>query len=618
MKIFSRTSILFIQFCLSYYVQAQEYEFAYKLGGRRYEYQSKILNDSKGNLIFYGEISDTIDLNPTNGIQVSYPFDTSINYGDLALLKFDINGRYIWGHRIGSSFIDGLGTLAVDKNDNILISGSTMRIYDSTEVKADFDFGADTVYANYGFFMAKYDENANLLWVKCEGDSSPPISDITTDSQNNIYVVSSYGGTVDCDYSDSTKVFKSYLSSAFNDLHNFLMAKYDSSANLIWAYSFGNNYVDGGDHINFSQGKIFIAGQFSGVVDFDFKSTIHKVGTFHYYNGGYTLSNESFLACYDLDANLIWVKPLHSYSGNNSVAQIENDSLGNLYALIQLNQNLVVDSGIAASYFSSVYAPSQSGSNLPTNDILLLKLDSAGHFIWGWKAGGEGEDYAASMVVKNQNSIYTSFVLGPNIYGTGFPILPGLDSVLPAIPLNNLLARLDSSGNTIWLNSFDNLRFQSLSSAPKSRGIFLSGCFNNTIQLQGINNSFSLTSTNSETDHLITKFLDYYDDSLNYYLESSYSSHFFVMKNATGIEDISEDTFSANVFPNPTNDFLYVTTFTSKLSMKLYSMEGQLILENELYPNQLNSFNLHAISAGIYFLRIAEAGKVLCYKVIKQ
>ena len=619
MKLFSRTSILALLCSFAFHVQAQEYEFAHKLGGRRYEYFSRIINDSKGNLIFYGEISDTVDFNPSSGVQLSYPFDTSINYGDLALLKFDINGRYVWGHRIGSSFIDGLGTLAVDRNDNILISGHTMRLYDSTQVKADFDFGSDTVYANYGFFMAKYDENANLVWVKCEGDSSPPIGDIAIDNENNIYVATSYAGTVDCDYSDSAKVFKSFLSSASNDLRNFLMAKYDSSANLIWAYSFGNKGVDRGDQINFFDNKLFIAGQFSGVVDFDFKNTVHKVGTYHYYNSGYTLSNESFLACYDLDANLNWVKPLHSYSGNNYVVQLESDSAGNLYALMQLHQNLVIDSGNTASYFNSVYVQYPSGSYMPSTDILLLKFDSAGHFNWGWKAGGDGEDYTSGMVVKNQDSVYLSFVLGPNVYANGYPILPGIDSVMPAIQLTNLMARVGEDGNTVWLNSFDNVRFQCLSTATQSRGIFLSGFFNNTIQLQGINNNFSLTSTNQETDHIITKFLDYYDDSLSYYLESSYSSHFFVVKKiTTDVEDVPTDGLTTKVFPNPTNGLLYVTTSAPKSVMTLYGLEGQLILQNNLYQNQLNEINLEILSAGVYLMRIEDAGNAISYKVVKQ
>ncbi len=81
---------------------------------------------------------------------------------DMFVAKFDKNGNAIWAKRAGGTTTtqdQGFG-VDVDGSGNVYVTGTY----------ADYAyFDADTVYSNFSghaFFVAKYDPNGNLEWVK--------------------------------------------------------------------------------------------------------------------------------------------------------------------------------------------------------------------------------------------------------------------------------------------------------------------------------------------------------------------------------------------------------------------------------------------------------------------
>ncbi|MDA9774570.1 T9SS type A sorting domain-containing protein, partial [Saprospiraceae bacterium] len=61
------------------------------------------------------------------------------------------------------------------------------------------------------------------------------------------------------------------------------------------------------------------------------------------------------------------------------------------------------------------------------------------------------------------------------------------------------------------------------------------------------------------------------------------------------------DGVQVKVYPNPTNDFIYIENSVGlTLRMKLYSNSGQLLLDNM----NINVIDVTNISPGIYFLKL--------------
>ncbi len=79
---------------------------------------------------------------------------------------------------------------------------------------------------------------------------------------------------------------------------------------------------------------------------------------------------------------------------------------------------------------------------------------------------------------------------------------------------------------------------------------------------------------------------------------------------------------SLTLFPNPTNDRLFVRLQSSEplpaSTLRLRSVTGQLLLENELPQTGSATLDLHTLPAGLYFLEIQTGPHTLTRKVVRQ
>jgi hypothetical protein len=74
------------------------------------------------------------------------------------------------------------------------------------------------------------------------------------------------------------------------------------------------------------------------------------------------------------------------------------------------------------------------------------------------------------------------------------------------------------------------------------------------------------------------------------------------------------------IYPNPANDFLYVTTVTTLRSVKLYNAQGQVQTAMNLRDNMTTyKLNLNECSSGLYILEITlDNGSLQFSRVVKQ
>jgi len=225
--------------------------------GHSEAYQIKL--DAAGNIFTTGYFRDAEDFDPSNSNNVL----TSVAGNDIFVAKYDANGNYLWAKQMGGTGYERARKLTLDAIGNIYVVGSF-------DALVDFDPGAGSYnLASYGMedcFILKLNSSGNFVWAKRIGNSDfEEPSDITIDSNGNLFITGYFTYTVDFD----AGIGITNLTSASNYSDAFI-TKYDSNGNFAWAKSFGGNGYEAGSAILLnSAGNIYVAGYYQYTVDFD-------------------------------------------------------------------------------------------------------------------------------------------------------------------------------------------------------------------------------------------------------------------------------------------------------------------------------------------------------------
>ncbi len=179
-------------------------------------------------------------------------------------------------------------------------------------------------------------------------------------------------------------------------------------------------------------GNVYTTGIFTGTTDFD-----PGPGTFTYTVVG---NSDIFITKQDPLGNLIWAKKIggtlldYSYS-------IDLDQSGNVYICGAFAGAVDFDPGPAS------YSITAIGSF----DIFVLKLNSAGNFVWAKRIGSTASEMAYALnVSKNDNVYLVGFYTGLMDFDPG----PGLYYLNGAAFADIFLCKFNSSGVFKWASSF--------------------------------------------------------------------------------------------------------------------------------------------------------------------
>jgi len=194
------------------------------------------------------------------------------------------------------------GYLAVDKNGNLVLAGSTSGsfIYDSESSEYEWE------YSDGDVFLKHFDNEGNLAWSHTlGGDGEDYPCCVSIDKEGNILIAGVFENTVDFDPGQGTDehIAKGYL--------DIFLSKYSPDGSTMWTRTWGgtdpSNYSDMPYDIEVtSRYEILITGVFSGNVDFNpgREVTIYKsIG-----------ENDAFLCKFDLGGNLLWTR---TWGGEN-------------------------------------------------------------------------------------------------------------------------------------------------------------------------------------------------------------------------------------------------------------------------------------------------------------
>lgn len=235
-----------------------DFQWARSIGGPFIDRSNAITTDDLENIYVVGEFTDTVDFDPSNGV------DLHITNGgiDAFLQKFDPNGNVLWTKSFGGTGIEKLNSIELNSADEIIVGGN----FDGT-TDFDPDVGV-TIKTSVGpgmnFFVSKFSLSGAFDWVQTFGGTGWSwLLDLTIDNNDNIISTGYFANIVDLS-NDSTVLF---TSNGWADLY---VQKLDSDGNFLYGTSLGNWAWEQGSSVTTDfDNNIYVTGFFEGIVDFD-------------------------------------------------------------------------------------------------------------------------------------------------------------------------------------------------------------------------------------------------------------------------------------------------------------------------------------------------------------
>jgi len=233
----------------------------------------------------------------------------------LLATQFASSKDFLWVQQAGGTRGGAIFRVAVDRGGNCYAGGYF----------ADMATFGDTMVSGSGgsdVFLAKYDSNGNLLWIRTAGGRSDDYCyGVALDGNGNCYLTGSF---------QDTAVFGNALITSAGAPDVFV-AKYDSAGNFQWVRGAGGSYKDQGSGISVSQsGDVFVAGTFAGSATF---------GPTTLTNSGFLGIEDIFLAKYDTDGNLSWVRKAGG-DGSDFANGVVVDRAGNCFVTGSIYPNV--------------------------------------------------------------------------------------------------------------------------------------------------------------------------------------------------------------------------------------------------------------------------------------
>ncbi|MCE3229805.1 MAG: hypothetical protein K0S32_4356 [Bacteroidetes bacterium] len=223
--------------------------------------------------------------------------------------------------------------------------------------------------------------------------------------------------------------FYYFLSLVAFSLLFFSNKLFSQNTTFDWAKKFGSSYMDFVHSMELdASGNIYLTGSFAGSCDFDPSSTVYTLIS-------NATTSDVYVVKLDASGNLIWAKCIGG-TGADSGHAIKLDAFGNVYVTGQFAGTADFNPG------SGTYNLSSGGGW----DGFLLKLNSAGNFVWAQRTNGTGHDHPYAIELDASGNIFTT----GRFFGT-VDFDPGPNtSTLSASLYDIFITKSDPNGNLIW------------------------------------------------------------------------------------------------------------------------------------------------------------------------
>lgn len=404
--------------------QAPSFSWSVQVGGALDQSGSSIAVDSAGNLYASGIFAGTATI---GGVVLS-----SQGQRDAFLAKYDATGRLLWARSVGGSQDDFIYGLGVDGAGNCYISGlftgaanfgnyaltNKFDPFGQNAFLAKYDGGGNAVWvrqisgsrnnaaiglavdpagnsyltgdfagtANFGstalstrtgdndIFVAKYDTNGDLIWVRQAGS---PFNDtgirITLDRDGNCFVAGIFTETAQF----------GAISLTSTNLSDTFLAKYDAAGLVLWVKQIqrSTTHFAALDVAADSAGNSYLTGGFAGIAIFG-ADLLASAG-----------NDDFFVAKYDSAGNLVWLQR-GGGPGDDEAIRVSVDSSGNAYLL--------------GTFSGTASIGSDALTSLGDTDLFVAKYDPSGKVLWAARAGGTSNESAQGLALNLSGNCYLS------------------------------------------------------------------------------------------------------------------------------------------------------------------------------------------------------------------
>ena len=324
-------------------------------GGPSLDQGIHLQTDNQGNVYVTGLFQGTAKFENTEL--------TSVGFYDIFLAKYDTQGNLLW--------VVGAGGISAD--EGTAISCRNQDVYLTGKFQDTAYFGSDSLVSNgySDIFLAKYNSNGNLQWIKnAGGNDFDNGASLTEDENGNVYLTGHYRGTA---------TFDSIIVSG-NTSNNIFLAKYDTNGSPLWVKSAGGGGNDIGESVIVDHNQdICVTGIYSSTANFDTETLVSKGGA------------DVFVAKYSSSGSLLWVKQAGG-SESDYGASIGANTNGDIYV---------------TGYFEDSFEIQNNHlTSRGDRDIFLIKMNGAGSLVWLKHQGNELSDNALSLVIDPFQKIY--------------------------------------------------------------------------------------------------------------------------------------------------------------------------------------------------------------------
>ena len=365
----------------------------------------------------------------------------------ILVITVPVLGQLEWANSTGASSQDAGAAVAVDNNDNIILTGRFRET-------VDFDFGAGTTNLTSNgsddLFIAKYDQNENLIWaISMGGANSDRVNDVAVDDNGDIYITGRFqSNSIDMDPGPGTAEI--FANSGTNQWDIFV-AKYSANGDYLWAFAYGTpNIAEAGNGIDVdNNGDVYVTGIFRDPIDFD-----PGPGTALLTPNS---NGDIFVAKYNTNGDYIWAFNLGASGFDTSAGQaIKADNQGNVYVAGDFEGTVDFDPGTGTTALS--------GNSLIEG--FLAKYNENGDFEW-----------VVGLISGNQNRVHDieidpvtgdPFIAGYFTATVDFDPLGSGNSLSSNTGLSPFIARYNTNGTLNWVKQF-------AGSGSSARSLTLSG-----------------------------------------------------------------------------------------------------------------------------------------------
>ncbi|MCC7331945.1 MAG: T9SS type A sorting domain-containing protein [Flavobacteriales bacterium] len=519
-----------------------------------------------------------------------------------------------WARQIGGNDQDGGVNILSDKDGNIYVNGEFL--------SSDCYFQTDTLHkkGDHDFFLVKYNENGNEVWINQYGGFnssiySECIEGMCFDSINDfIYITGSFSGT---------SSFGSYTLTTSNQ--SFFIIKLDLNGNCVWAKQATGVGLSLGSGVAVDKnGDLYVCGTNSDTATFD-TVTIPRGGfiakydasgnclwaknKFRYispgpseikaqdiivYDSTLFISGDTYndtivvdtittlnhvrsvmISSFDLDGNIKWIKMAGGGNSGISGWDFSVDENGNSYICGRFT---------ATGYFDTIVL-----TNPMNNDAFIAKYNLLGELQWVKQLSATGGSGAWNI---HTSSDGTSYVTG---YFNGTANF-GSYNVTSSTNQDMFVARYDSNGTCLGIRSFGKAQGTAIT-VNSNNEFWVSGQFWNNVLIG--NNTFS---------------------SYNFW------SDMFIVKGDApiGIETYNErKTANAlHIYANPNQGTCNITVpeellYEQNLILTIYDVSGKIIQQQQVQIAQEKiKINLEAEAKGVYQVTLGNAKKIFSGKIV--